>query len=375
MHKEITRYHCEKGWIVSPTLLQADLVICFINDHWIDSLDAYNICRQHYVRAENILIVGSGGQIVDEHLIDDELCMVAIQWEHSTSKGFITDCTSFEQTRKVASAAAQAIMSETLRHVLVFADAQHINGTELLKGLYDVLPAHIGVSGGLASDGKTIKQSRVGLNHNPQNHKIAVIGLYGDRLQIHCSAQSGWLPFGPIRTVTKAQENKLFEADGLPVFDIYKQYINANDAQDLTTHSLYHPLAVLNKDGSDFAIRAIVALDAEEKSLTLTCDIPQGSIFQLTHCHYKGVIAGAEEAAEQIRQHANLDHAFVLMVDCIARRLLLGMKTEDELEVVKEVLPNTPCIGFYSHGEIAWHRNNNSCKLHNQTMTMTSISE
>ena len=62
-------------------------------------------------------------------------------------------------------------------------------------------------------------------------------------------------------------------------------------------------------------------------------------------------------------------------VSCVGRRLILGERTEDELEATLEGLPaDGHLIGFYSYGEIAPGATG-VCDLHNQTMTLTTISE
>jgi hypothetical protein len=56
--------------------------------------------------------------------------------------------------------------------------------------------------------------------------------------------------------------------------------------------------------------------------------------------------------------------------------LVLGERTEEELEAAIEVLPpGTQQIGFYSYGEISPYDNGGQCDLHNQTMTLTTITE
>jgi hypothetical protein len=47
-----------------------------------------------------------------------------------------------------------------------------------------------------------------------------------------------------------------------------------------------------------------------------------------------------------------------------------------EIQAVREVLPTEVSqLGFYSYGEIAPHSRSGDCDLHNQTMTITIISE
>ena len=55
---------------------------------------------------------------------------------------------------------------------------------------------------------------------------------------------------------------------------------------------------------------------------------------------------------------------------------VVSVEEEEEIEEVSEILGKQAAIaGFYSYGEIAPFFTSNECNLHNQTMTLTLISE
>jgi hypothetical protein len=56
----------------------------------------------------------------------------------------------------------------------------------------------------------------------------------------------------------------------------------------------------------------------------------------------------------------------------VGRRLVLGERTEEEVDAVRESLSaGAPLIGFYSYGEISPLTTGQCGALHNQTMTIT----
>jgi hypothetical protein len=62
-------------------------------------------------------------------------------------------------------------------------------------------------------------------------------------------------------------------------------------------------------------------------------------------------------------------------ISCVGRRLVLGPRTEEEIEAVIEALPHgARQVGFYSYGEIS-PVGALGCSLHNQTMTLTTLAE
>jgi hypothetical protein len=54
----------------------------------------------------------------------------------------------------------------------------------------------------------------------------------------------------------------------------------------------------------------------------------------------------------------------------------MGQQAIDEVEAAgAELGAHVPRLGFYSYGEIAPHGASGVCELHNQTMTVTTLSE
>jgi hypothetical protein len=54
----------------------------------------------------------------------------------------------------------------------------------------------------------------------------------------------------------------------------------------------------------------------------------------------------------------------------------MGGRVEEEVEAVADVLSQRAVLaGFYSYGEISPFASDLSCKLHNQTMTITYFAE
>jgi hypothetical protein len=94
--------------------------------------------------------------------------------------------------------------------------------------------------------------------------------------------------------------------------------------------------------------------------------------------NFDRLIQGASEAAASTHAADKASEsaaAFAIAVSCVGRRLILGERCEEEIEATLKALPaGSRQIGFYSYGEISPYING-SCDLHNQTMTLTTISE
>jgi hypothetical protein len=107
--------------------------------------------------------------------------------------------------------------------------------------------------------------------------------------------------------------------------------------------------------------------------MTFAGDIPEGSKAQLMRASYEDLIDGAQDAAMQAG-HGKAE--LVLCVSCVGRRIVLGQRTEEELECVRAVFGEGPVVcGFYSYGELARSGPDEDCQLQNQTMTITRLCE
>ena len=124
-------------------------------------------------------------------------------------------------------------------------------------------------------------------------------------------------------------------------------------------------------------IRTILGIDEASGSLTLAGEIDPNGYLKLMHASTDKLVNGAEAAAEAATTMlTNPGESRAILVSCVGRKLVMGNRVDEEVEAVGEVLGNkTILTGFYSYGEISPFTPGASCKLHNQTMTITCISE
>jgi len=168
----------------------------------------------------------------------------------------------------------------------------------------------------------------------------------------------------------------LFELDGRPALELYKNYLGER-AAELPASALLFPLALrTNSSDEKRIVRTILSVDEVNQSMTFAGDVPEGSLVQLMRANFDRLIDGASDAALMTaRTNKNKTDVFSLAISCVGRRLILGERAEEELEAVMDELPpKTQQIGFYSYGEISPYAAG-YCDLHNQTMTLTTISE
>lgn len=208
------------------------------------------------------------------------------------------------------------------------------------------------------------------------DHAVA-FGLYGDKVTVKSGSRGGWKPFGPIRRVTKAEANVLYEIDGKPALKLYKEYLG-DKAAELPASGLLYPFALLREEDRQETglIRTILAVDEEKESLTLAGDMPQGGLVRLMHADTDSLVEGAREAAEEAHIKGRKGSSATLLVSCVGRKIIMGSDVDEEVEaVIGAIGENSAFAGFYSYGEICPYSETGFSELHNQTMTITHISE
>lgn len=323
----------------------------------------------------NIVLGSTAGEILKDELLSDSITLTAIEFDKSIYEISRANIEEFNNdSYKTAENLAAQLRKEGLRHVFVLSEGSLVNGSALIKGLTQN-GINSPISGGLCGDGESFGKTVVGVNAAPKTGEIAIIALYGDDLEISCSQYCGWDTFGPIRTITKSEGNLLYEIDHKPALNLYKKYLGAQSLE-LPKSAILYPLYVLPPDKTIPYVRTVLSVDEKNNTMTLAGDVPQGSTVQLMMTSADHIIDGANQAAVISMQGRKKDPEVAILISCVGRKMLMDQRTEEELEEVYEILGNDVSIcGFYSYGEIAPLGKNIESELHNQTMTITLISE
>lgn len=350
---------------------QAGLVLVFGLRKLLAEPTALTALRERFPAAR-LVLTSTAGNFADIQIEDADLVCTAVRFDKASIRTAVTQLTPSLDLRTLCGELAAQLADTGLRHVLVFCDGGMVNGTVLSEAFNACLPAGVSLSGGLAGDGTDFAQTLVGLDTAPTPGCIVAVGLYGAALQIGFGSAGGWTSFGPARKVTAAHDNVLEQLDGRPALEIYKTYLGP-EAAALPAAALRFPLCLQQTGEGNATVRTILSIDDAAGTMTFAGNIPVGGTVRLMRASHEELIAGAEQAAQTA---ASQPAALVLCVSCVGRRIVLGHRTEEELEGVRAAFGPGPVLtGFYSYGELAPSGHAGACQLHNQTMTITSISE
>ena len=361
------------GWQRDATLTGAQLVLVFgardaiVNPEVLGALSA---------RWPSAHIVGcsTAGQIHGTDVFDDGAIATAVHFEH-TSIAVATAPTTAAESAAAGAALATALAKPGLVHVIVISEGLDINGEALVRGLGEHLPAGVSVTGGLSADGEHFRETVVICDGTPCTNTVAAIGLYGTRLKVGYGSLGGWDSFGPERQITRATGNVLYELDGQSALALYKRYLGAH-AADLPASGLLFPLSLRTRDVSAPVVRTILSVNEDDQSLTFAGDVPAGGFVRLMKANFDRLIDGAVGAGRISAEALGGPVDLALLISCVGRRMVLRQRIEEEVEGVRDIVGADAAItGFYSYGEISPFTPQARCELHNQTMTVTTLSE
>lgn len=367
----------EGGWSAParPELASAQLVFVFARGDLLEREDLCGALRQSYPEA-NIVGCSTAGEIAGTRVLDGSLVATAVRFDASSAEVAMVDLPSVGDDAEAGRALGRALRPGGLVHVFVLSEGLAVNGTDLARGLAASLPPGVAVTGGLSGDSERFERTLVLCGEEARAGRVLAIGLYGNRLRFGFGSLGGWDAFGPMRRVTRSSGNQLFELDGRPALALYRQYLGEHAAQ-LPASALLFPLLVRPPDGESEVVRTVLSVNDEDQSMTFAGDVVENAEAQLMMANFDRLVDGAEGAATRAHQALSGGSAeLALLVSCVGRKLLLKQRTEEEVEVVRDVLGETTCLaGFYSYGELCPTAPRASCELHNQTMTITTLAE
>ncbi len=378
MRLETRMYTRAAGWSAPlPAELdsEATVVLAFGAPSFRDAPAALGELRRALPRSR-ALGCSTAGEILQDRIHDESLVVAIARFDAVRARTASAPIAPGKASFAAGQALAGQLAAPGLRAVFVLSEGLAVNGSELVRGLQVGLPAGTSVTGGLAADGTSFGRTWVLDGEGPASHRAVALGLYGDRLLTTHGSKGGWDIFGLERRVTRSAGNVLYELDGKPALALYKDYLG-DRATGLPATALLFPLAVRARTGDEkHLVRTVLAVDEEEQSLTFAGDIPEGCLAQLMRANFDRLIDGAHGAAKLAQVQEGDGPVLLVAISCVGRRLVLGERTEEEVEATLDVLPRpaTRQVGFYSYGEISPFAAG-GCDLHNQTMTLTTFSE
>ena len=269
-------------------------------------------------------------------------------------------------------------LSPGVKFLQVFSDGLTGNGCALLRGIARVLGPHIPVAGGSAADDGKFEQTWQFSGDEVLTDGAVAIGLYGD-FHLGTGVASGWSPVGIEKKVTRAKGNIIYELNGQPALEVYQRFLGKH-AEKLPRVGVEYPLALMcpveTTAEDDYCLfRATVSVNHEGGSLIFAGEVPEGTKVRLTCADRTSVLKAVKIAAENARRELEgRTPLIIFLYSCMARKILLGRYTREELHLVREIIGgDIPVVGFYTYGEYCRIKPEGPNLLHNETVALSVL--
>jgi hypothetical protein len=362
----------ENGWDTKTGLQSSsNLVFVFADTDYFYEEGCYQDLASFYPKAD-IIGCSSSGNIRNTKVSDNNLTVLALQFKKSWIKSIGIDHDSSSNIADEIQQALKDFPRENLRHCFILCDGLNVNSTDLAESL-SINVNHISITGGLAGDADRFAKTGTMFNGTTKKNQVVIIGFYG-AVQITSGFSTGWTEFGAERRITRSIKNTVYELDHEPALDIYERYLG-EQAVDLPSSGLRFPLSMRRTADESPIIRTLLGINREERSLTFAGDMPEASFARLMKTNIDSLLESSQEKISALKSQHQNNQGLCLIVSCVGRRHVLDQISEEEMELLAAELGSEFKIsGFYSYGEFASY-NLQSCQLHNQTSTITLISE
>jgi hypothetical protein len=244
---------------------------------------------------------------------------------------------------------------------------------KLVVDLRDRQPSSAQIVGGAAGDEGNFKSTLVGTTENAASDAAAALHVL-TTTPWGVGVGHGLRATTKTMRVTRAQDNVVYELDGAPAFDVYKQHAAARGVT-LTVENAA-PYLIGNELGIHFfekVARARAPLSAgADGSLTCAAEIPKGAMVSILDGEPGSMVDAARAAAEEAKSRLAGEAAGVLLFDCVCRGMILKDGFRREIDAVRSVFRGAPVAGFLTYGEIARYQGNFD-GWHNATAVVAAI--
>ena len=216
--------------------------------------------------------------------------------------------------------------------------------------------------GGLADDGSLGQNGLVFARNESIRYGLIVVIFSGSRLHVQGSSSFGWKPLGRTMTITKMDgEFCLQELDHCPAVEVFERYLGIKNTDQFLIDALTFPFYF---ERNDSVLARHPRRCREDGGMMFGADFREGEKVRLAYGDPGTILENALALQDRL---ASFKPEAIFMVSCVARWMLLGSDTEQELSASQQLAPSS---GFYAYGEFM---RNKSGEIMVSNMTLMTV--
>ncbi len=270
------------------------------------------------------------------------------------------------------------------RSLMIFVGGLAGNSQDVVNYLDLWFGKDVAFTGGLASDQLKMEETFVMHNDEVLSEGLVCV-LIASKKKVSIGVRYGHLPLSDEMTITKSKDNVVYEIDGKPAWDAYRESIrepvkikdgfdifDMQDLQEITNFLCVHEFGLKLDDGN-FNIRAPVLVNKEDGSMVFIQPMFEGTKFRVMYATKdwteKSANLAIDEAIKKFPQDSKVSGAMVF--DCSARGIIM----QDDYSKIVGNLKNTlgedvPLVGVETYGEIVKDYGDEFVIIYNTTIVV-----
>ncbi|MFC2074530.1 FIST N-terminal domain-containing protein, partial [Campylobacterota bacterium] len=318
------------------------------------------ILKQYFPQA---LIIGSSsaGEITGGKIQEHTTLISITGFENTALAPFHSQADAYTAGESMAS----TLIKNDTKCIILFADGLDYDLDRMLTGFREGGGDETILIGGVSGDNYTFDNSSFVL-HDTQTLSNGIVAVALNNADLHCFTQYnyGWRSVGKDMTVTRADENYVYEIDGKPALSIYAQYLGKTVLKNLPRSIVEFPLTF--EDNGCQVARAAVSIN-KDGSIRFSGSIQEGTVVRFAIEDEASVVSATADIYVKASIHP-LESLFIF--SCAARKTYFN----DHLEIEYKALADMALqAGFITYGEFV-HANGKN-HLFNVTSVVLGLSE
>ena len=284
-----------------------------------------------------------------------------LQWTNGLAAGLKADPRAVG--KRVAKELLPHLSSDTIG-LFVFPEGRAENFDHFFAGLEENLPSDQFLplwGGGAGNDLKLGKPTYQYCDDEVITDGVSYALLSGE-------AHTAWaishsvIPIGGERIVTRSQGNVIYEINGKPATDVFKEYL-PEDAlaanRDWVRYSI--SLALSFKAPSymkdeEYVVRGVPQLSLTDGSIIVQTEVEEGTSIWFSSRDKEKITTGFDRMATQIEEQlAGEKPELVFQFECVTRGKMM-FREQEKLQLLRQFRQSldadVPWVGFYTIGEI-----------------------
>lgn len=361
---QYTTDHALSQWLSSSTHSAYRSALIQIFSGILDPEILRSLTQSILENLPNAVIIGAatGGEISNGKMVDKSIIISLSLFDKTEIKStHISGDTSENMGRGIAA----SILDENTKCVIMFADGLKCNGDAILRGFNSLCSNDVVVAGGMSGDNYHFKNTYCIHGDQVFENGVVAVALSNPDLEVFHTYNLSWSPIGKTMTVTKSEDNIVYEIDHNPIREIYAKYLGEDIVQKMPASTIEFPLIM--KAGNVNVARSMIAIPEDHNGIIYAGELPEGS-----KVHFgigsPNMLGDSSKKSYLLARKNPIEGLFVY--SCIARKTFLGKELESEFNPLAKI---APLSGFFTYGE--FYHGNDGNKLLNVTTTVLGLSE